>query len=64
MCIRDSYTKTCEKWLKKADIKVNKSVWKKVDFNDLSVTMKVEDQEPYANDVKTDDQVDTDSEGQ
>ena len=60
----DLYTKTCEKWLKKADIKVNKSVWKKVDFNDLSVTMKVEDQEPYANDVKTDDQVDTDSEGQ
>ena len=28
----DLYTKTCEKWLKKADIKVNKSVWKKVDL--------------------------------
>lgn len=50
------YEDTCKKWLKKEDVKVNKSVWKKVDFNDLTVTMKQGEEEPYTDPVKTDDQ--------
>ena len=32
-------------WRKKGDISVKKSVWKKVDFNDLKVTLHTEDSE-------------------
>lgn len=38
------YQETCEKWKKEADIKVEKDVWKKINFGDLKVTMKVEQQ--------------------
>lgn len=50
------YDDTCDKWVKKAEVKVNKGVWKKVDFNDLSVTIKQSSEEPYADGAKTDDQ--------
>lgn len=56
------YSDTCEEWLDEADIKVNDSVWKKVSFNDLSVTMKEQTTEPYADTVQTDDKADTESE--
>ena len=49
------YEDVCEKWRKKVDISVDKDVWKKIDFNDLKVTMREEVKDPYANDVKTDD---------
>lgn len=52
----DLYTETCERWKKEAGVKVDKGVWKKIDFNDLRVTMKQETELPYADDVKTDDQ--------
>ena len=52
----DLYNKTCEKWLKKDGVKVNKGVWKKVDFNELSVTIKQSSEEPYSDGAKTDDQ--------
>ena len=38
-----------------ADINVDKKVWKKIDFNDLSVTIKEESEEPYADSIQTDD---------
>ena len=50
------YNDTCDKWIKKAGVKVNKGVWRKVDFNDLSVTIKQSSEEPYSDGAKTDDQ--------
>ena len=49
------YEDTCDKWLKKTDVKVYERVWKKVDFNELSVIMKQDETEPYADEVQTDD---------
>lgn len=50
------FTEVTEKWLDKAKTSVNKKAWKKIDFNDLGVTMKQAESEPYADDVVTDDQ--------
>lgn len=47
-----------EQWRKDAKIEVNEKVWKKVDFNELSVTMKIEESEPYADEAQTDDVAD------
>lgn len=44
-----------EKWREEADITVNNRVWDKIDFNKISVTMKVDETEPYADEVQTDD---------
>ena len=55
------YDDTLKKWRKKADIKVHKSVWKKVSFQKVSVKMKTETQTPYTNQVQTDDQAQTDN---
>ncbi len=52
------YTEVTDKWLKEAKISVNKKAWEKIDFNALGVTMKQAEKEPYADDVKTDDQAD------
>lgn len=49
------YSEVTEGWLDDAKIKVNKSVWKEIDFNELSVSMKQEENEPYTDEVKTDD---------
>lgn len=56
------YNDTCEKLRKEAKIKVHKGVWKKIDFNDLTVTMKVKEEVPYTDGVKTDDEADLDAE--
>ena len=50
------YNKTVEKWKEDTEIKVHKNVWKKIDFNDLSVIMKQEVTQPYSNELQTDDQ--------
>lgn len=50
------YEETCNKWKEDAEITVHNRVWKKIDFNDLSVTMKVKEDVPYADEVTTDDQ--------
>lgn len=50
------FTEVTEKWLDEAKTSVNKKAWKKIDFNDLGVTMKQAENEPYADDVVTDDQ--------
>lgn len=50
------YDDTVKKWRKKTDIKVHKSVWKKVSFQKVSVKMKTETQTPYTDQVQTDDQ--------
>lgn len=50
------YEDTCKKWIKDAGVKVDKKVWKKVDFNALSVTIMQKDEEPYQDAPKTDDQ--------
>ena len=34
-------------WKEDTEIKVHKNVWKKIDFNDLSVIMKQEVTQPY-----------------
>ena len=49
------YTDTCKKWRKEADIEVHKNVWRKIDFNDLKVTMKMMETDPYADQAQTDD---------
>lgn len=46
---------TLKGWRKDADIEVDKKVWKKIDFNKLSVTIKQNETEPYADEVQTDD---------
>lgn len=53
------YNDTCDKWRKKAEIEVNESVWKKIDFKDLTVTMKIVETDPYADQVQTDDVAET-----
>lgn len=55
------YNTTCERWLEKAEITVYKDVWKKIDFKDLTITMNMQEEVPYSDDVKTDDQVDLDA---
>lgn len=50
------YNTTVEKWREDAKITVNEDVWKKISFKDLTVTMKTEEEVPYADDVKTDDE--------
>ena len=55
------YDDTLKKWRKKADIKVHKSVWKKVSFQKVSVKMNTETQTPYTDQVQTDDQAQTDN---
>ena len=57
---QDLYNETTEQWLSKAEVKVNKSNWKKVDFNKLGVTIKQEEEVPYADDVKTQEQAQED----
>ena len=42
---QDKYDEVIKGWRKKGDISVEKSVWKKVDFNDLKVTLHTEDSE-------------------
>ena len=53
------YNKTVEKWKEDTEIKVHKNVWKKIDFNDLSVIMKQEVTQPYSDELQTDDQAET-----
>lgn len=50
------YNTTCDKWRKDAKITVHENVWKKISFKDLTVTMKTEEEVPYTDAVKTDDQ--------
>ena len=47
---------TISEWRDDAKIDDNNRVWDKVDFNKLSVTMKQDETEPYADEVQTDDQ--------
>lgn len=51
------YQDTTDKWLKKAEVEVNKKAWKKVDFQKLGVTMKQKEEVPYGDDVKTEEQM-------
>ncbi|MDO4311481.1 MAG: peptidyl-prolyl cis-trans isomerase [Eubacteriales bacterium] len=53
---QEKYDEIIEAWREEADISVKKNVWKKVDFNELSVTLHVDESDPYADSVKTDDQ--------
>ncbi len=52
----DLFAEVTEEWMDKAKTDVNKKAWKKIDFNRLGVTMKQSEKDPYADDVKTDDQ--------
>ena len=54
------FEEVTEKWLEEAKVDVNKKAWKKIDFNALGVTMKQAEKEPYADEVKTDDQAEYD----
>lgn len=56
------YNETLEAWREDADITVNEGVWKKIDFNELSVTMFVDESKPYEDEVQTDDRVEEDEE--
>lgn len=41
----DEYVAVCEKWIADSEIEVNEDVWAKVDFSEITVTMKVEEAE-------------------
>lgn len=58
----DLFNEVTDEWKDDADIKVYKSVWEKVDFNDVSVTIKQTESEPYTDKIQTDDQAETDEE--
>ena len=58
------YDDTVDGWRDKAEIKVHKSVWKKVSFQKVSVKMKTETQTPYTDQVQTDDQAQSDDQTQ
>lgn len=49
------YEDTCEKLRKDIKIEVNNDVWEKISFKDIKVTIKQVEQDPYANEVQTDD---------
>jgi trigger factor/foldase protein PrsA len=57
---QEKYNEAIEGWRKDAEISVVEKVWKKVDFNELSVTMYMDDSDPYADEVKTDDRAEED----
>jgi len=56
------YEDTCNKWKEDTEITVHEDVWKKIDFNDLTVTMRVKEDTPYTEDVKTDEQAEEEEE--
>lgn len=58
------FSEVTEKWLKDAKTEVNKKAWEKISFNDLGVTMKQAEKEPYADEVKTDDQAESEESGE
>jgi len=41
----DEYVAICEQWIADSEIEVNEDVWAKVDFNEITVTMKQEEAE-------------------
>lgn len=47
----DLFTKTCKDWIKKDGVKVDKKVWKKIRFTDLSVKIKQNETEDAADDT-------------
>ena len=51
----DEYVAICEKWIADSKIDVNKDVWANVDFNELTVSMKQDESDAYADEVVTDD---------
>lgn len=55
------FTEVTEKWIEDAKVDINKKTWKKIDFNSLGVTMKQSENDPYADDVQTDDQAEDDA---
>lgn len=57
---QEKYNEAIEGWRKDAEISVVEKVWKKIDFNELSVTMYMDDSDPYADEVKTDDRAEED----
>ncbi len=56
------YDETVDAWRKDAEISVEKNVWKKVDFEELGVTMYVDESKPYEDEVQTDDRAEEDEE--
>ena len=58
------YTDVTETWLEEAKTEVNEKAWEKISFNDLGVTMKQAESEPYADEVKTDDQAESTESGE
>lgn len=50
------FDEVTEKWMDDAKIKVYKKVWEKIDFNAVGVTIKQTEQDPYADEIQTDDQ--------
>lgn len=55
------FSEVTDKWVKDAKVDIDKKAWKKIDFNDLGVTMKQSESDPYADDVQTDDQAEDDA---
>lgn len=60
----EKYTETVDGWKKEAKITVKERVWNKVDFQKLGVTMKIDESDPYSDEVKTDDQAENSEAGE
>ena len=52
------YNDTCDGWKEDTDIQVHERVWKKINFQTLSVTYVQDETEDYADEVQTDDVAD------
>lgn len=61
---QELYADTCKEWRDEAGIKVDKDVWKKIDFKEIKVTMREEVKDPYSNNVETDDVADAKKEAE
>ncbi|MDO4474280.1 MAG: peptidyl-prolyl cis-trans isomerase [Eubacteriales bacterium] len=53
---QEGYNKILEGWREETEISVKESVWKKVDFTDLTVSLKIDETDSYTDQLQTDDQ--------
>lgn len=59
---QDEYDSVIDGWRDETDINVNEKVWKKVDFKELTVTIKIDETDPYTDELQTDDQAEESAE--
>lgn len=62
---KEKYEELCKEWKDASEIKTDKKVWQSISFQDQGVTIKQEEEIPYADktstDTETDEEADTDT---